>query len=346
MRVTFIVGTGRCGSTMLSDVLRHHPDVLSLSEFFAGLSPLAFPAAALDGEQFWRILATPRLKPNTLVRQGARISEFLYPASGRFSPGEIPAISFVTLPHLSTEPDLLYDELARTVPRWPLDEPAAQYRRLFGWLLERLGRRIVVERSGGSLQFLQQRLALFPEATFLHLHRNGPDAAVSMSRHPSFRLAMVLGDIIQLTGADPFHVPSDEYADRLPPDLREFLPDRFRVAALWERDIRLATFGQLWSRQIVHGVAAFNKLPPSSRMTMAYEEILAEPARRLAELSRFVGARVDDEWLRRAVDAIDPGRPTGIRAAADSDLTELMRACGPGTRVLRRLSARAEASTA
>ena len=30
---TFVVGTGRCGSTMLSNMLREHPKVLSLSEF-------------------------------------------------------------------------------------------------------------------------------------------------------------------------------------------------------------------------------------------------------------------------------------------------------------------------
>ena len=34
---TFIVGTGRCGSTMLSNMLREHPKVLSLSEFLPSL---------------------------------------------------------------------------------------------------------------------------------------------------------------------------------------------------------------------------------------------------------------------------------------------------------------------
>ena len=31
---TYVVGTGRCGSTMLSNMLREHPKVLSISEFF------------------------------------------------------------------------------------------------------------------------------------------------------------------------------------------------------------------------------------------------------------------------------------------------------------------------
>ena len=34
MRLTFVIGTGRCGSTMLSAILQAHPDALSMSEFF------------------------------------------------------------------------------------------------------------------------------------------------------------------------------------------------------------------------------------------------------------------------------------------------------------------------
>lgn len=34
MGLTFVAGTGRCGSTLLSRVMARHPDVLSMSEFF------------------------------------------------------------------------------------------------------------------------------------------------------------------------------------------------------------------------------------------------------------------------------------------------------------------------
>ena len=36
----FVVGTGRCGSTMLSNMLRIHPEVLSLSEFMVAIADL------------------------------------------------------------------------------------------------------------------------------------------------------------------------------------------------------------------------------------------------------------------------------------------------------------------
>jgi hypothetical protein len=37
MRLTFVVGTGRCGSTMLSAMLREHPDVLLHAMISSGL---------------------------------------------------------------------------------------------------------------------------------------------------------------------------------------------------------------------------------------------------------------------------------------------------------------------
>jgi putative sulfotransferase len=335
MRLTFIVGSGRCGSTMLSDALRSHPQVLSLSEFFACLSPSAFPTTSVDGAEFWRILATPRLKPNTLIRHGIPADEFIYPGRGRFRPGSIPAISLVTLPHLAADPDRLYDELAEVVPRWPADQPAAQYRRLFQWLLRRLGKAVVVERSGGSLRFVTSLRRFFPGARFLHLRRGGPATALSMSRHPSFRLAAVLSEIIRYTGADPYHEPSDRYAAALPPDLRAFLPDQFSADALRERDIPLARFGHLWSRQIVEGVAALAAVPPSCQASMSYEAVLTAPERELTELARFVGADLDEAWLKEAAAGVDPARSRGDRGLPEPARTELIRACAPGTRLVR-----------
>ncbi len=59
----FVVGTGRCGSTMLSDMLRAHPDILSLSEFmvaiadFGGRTSRAFPGTPIDARELWRFSA-------------------------------------------------------------------------------------------------------------------------------------------------------------------------------------------------------------------------------------------------------------------------------------------------
>lgn len=215
--LTIVVGTGRCGSTMLSDLFAVHGDVLSLSEFFACLSPLAFPDGPVSGTEFWRILAEPRLKPNVLIRHGAAPDEFRYlEQDRRFTGKAVPAISLVTLPALVSDPDALYDELEKTVPGWAAAPVRVHYRCLFEWLADRLARDIVIERSGGSLRFLPRLAECFPDAKFVHVYRQGADCALSMSRHPSFRLTAAIEMLRPYIGVDPFHQPSAAHRARLP----------------------------------------------------------------------------------------------------------------------------------
>jgi hypothetical protein len=46
---------------------------------------------------------------------------------------------------------------------------------------------VVVERSAASLNMVGALRGQFPAARFVHLYRDGPDCALSMSRHPVFR---------------------------------------------------------------------------------------------------------------------------------------------------------------
>ena len=191
MQLTFVVGTGRCGSTLLSRLLREHPDVLSMSEFFSTLriaaasGPARFPTSDMDGAQLWRLLASPFPMLDAMISDGLRTSEMLYPDHGRFGAETgIPLVSHYILPMLGADPDWLFDELAAEVPRWPRRPAAAQYQNLFGYLSKLLGRPVVVERSASSLHLIPLLHAQFPAARFVHLYRDGPDCALSMSRHP------------------------------------------------------------------------------------------------------------------------------------------------------------------
>jgi hypothetical protein len=51
----FVVSGGRCGSTMLSKMLRLSPQILSLAEFFA-LLPDPLPPGEFDAAAYWRLL--------------------------------------------------------------------------------------------------------------------------------------------------------------------------------------------------------------------------------------------------------------------------------------------------
>ncbi len=108
---TFIVGTGRCGSTMLSNMLREHPKVLSLSEFFAAflfggrtaIEPLVLEP--MDGREFWSIVAGVNAWNAYTMRRGVLSPALLYPcddSTARFSRQTgVPAPMSTALPHLS-----------------------------------------------------------------------------------------------------------------------------------------------------------------------------------------------------------------------------------------------------
>lgn len=197
--LTFVVGTGRTGSSALSRILNAHPDVLSLNELV--LSVRAVPGQTpLSGAEFWQVLATPNEPFDAMIRSGVGMPEFLYPAvpEPRFTvdTGGIPAICLTVLPHLSPDPDAEFDELAMTVPAWPVRPAREHYRALFDLLAERAGASAVVERSGYSLDAVPWLRDCFPEARFVHMYRDGPDCAVSMSRHPGYRLLAIMTDVL------------------------------------------------------------------------------------------------------------------------------------------------------
>ena len=193
MRLTFVVGTGRCGSTILSRILRAPPDVLSLSDFFGTVRAAAqgapFLDRDLDGRELWQLLASPFPMLDEMISSGLRIAELGYPfGRGRFCPSTgVPLICHYVLPMLTPDPDALFDRLCDQIPAWPRRPAAAQYEALFGYLAGLFGRQIVVERSAASLNLIGALHERFPGARFVHMHRNGPDCALSMSRHPVFR---------------------------------------------------------------------------------------------------------------------------------------------------------------
>lgn len=343
MSVVFAVGTGRCGSTMLSMILNEHPDVLSLSEFFTILKdprqPSGFLTRHLDGGELWRKLASPVPAIDQMVRNGMRTPGLRYPyETGRFSPQTgVPLICHGILPMLSADPDALFDLLAAEVPGWPRRPAADQYRALFG-LLERVsGRRVTVERSGASLSVVPLLREHFPEARFVHMYRDGPDCALSMSRHPASRRAVLISEAAQLAGLPETASLAEVEAalPRLPREYTELLTGRRDSGQLMARAMPLAAFGRRWSALVRDGITALTGLAAGSLLSVRYEDLLTAPGAELTRLAGFLGVTAEPQWLAAAARLADPSR--GGRAAATlslADFAGLKAACEPGEQVI------------
>jgi len=343
VRLTVVVGTGRCGSTLLSHILHQHPDVLSMSEFF-GIARLAgasgrsgFPAGELDGAELWRLLARPFPMLDAMLTAGLATPEMLYPVGrGRFEPASgIPLVSHFTLPLLSDDPDALFDELAAEVVTWPRRPAAAQYLALFGYLAGRLGRRVVVERSAASLTLIGTLREQFPDARLVHMYRDGPDCALSMSRHPVYRREILALGALRATGL-PAGSTLAQIDAALPERFRGMICPPYDAARLMTHPIPVPVFARdHWSPQIRAGVAALRSLPPGCWTQLRYEDLLRDPAARLTDLAGFIGIDAPASWLDRASRTIDSTRSGAAAAELDpATLAALRAACDPGTRAL------------
>ena len=326
-----VLSTGRCGSTMVSEVLSTHPDVLSLSEFFISLGMKALIRKRLNGEALWGICR--RHSPGLRAMLAGDRDRILYPfdtPQARYSTHDIPSILCVALPHLTPDYEALYDELEPIVRGRPKATLSDQYLFLFDWLCKRLGRRVWVERSGGSLLFGRRLMGLFPQARVVHIHRDGRDTALSMSKHPAFKAGPALMQRLQRMGVDP-------YGGDPIPNLNPFTLFRFRfinMQKMMRQGAALEAYGDLWSRMILSSRSYLSSLPPDQFLSLRYEDVLQHPREKLRELIAFIDpSLVDDAWLDAAtrIPRPNPSKFSSLDPAAQRRLTE---ACAPGLEAL------------
>jgi hypothetical protein len=177
--------------------------------------------------------------------------------------------------------------------------------------------------------------AQFPAARFVHLHRDGPDCALSMSRHPAFRREILAIGAVRTTTL-PAGSTLQQVNDALPERFRGLICPPYDARKLRDFPIPVEVFGRdRWSPMIRAGVAALAQVPEKARTSLRYEDLTADPVASLNRLAQFIGISAPPDWLDQACRTIDPTR-TGT-APADLDagaLARLRAACEPGVRAL------------
>jgi putative sulfotransferase len=329
---------------MLSNMLREHPDVLSLSEFFATVSegsrlPECFAPNPIDGRRFWAIVSAIAPMLSFVLKHRIRYDECMYPcddAQARFSrESGVPAISATTLPHLTDNPDQLFDVLQDEVTGW-FDAPiATHYRHLFDWLTQHFGKRLWVERSGTSLPMVECLQTMFPVPRFIQILRDGRDTALSMQHHTGMRIYHAMNWLGQYLEIDPLTSSDRSRIDKVPTELRPILPEQFDLEAFNAYEVPLPLCGEIWSQQIALSRNMLAALPSDRLLTLRYEDFITEPKRQLDTLAAFLGEEfVDEDWSARCASTIRPPRSTW-RDLPEDKARALSEACQPGFELLR-----------
>ena len=332
-----VLSSGRCGSTMLSDILNRHPDILSLSEFFTYVYVARWIRHPdLTGDRMWRILSKPTMVHRTLL--GRQVDEVLYPFDdprARFTPHSLPPILGVALPHLTERHESLFEELEPVVRAQPRQSPAEHFRHLFGWLSERFGAKVWIERSGASIGYAGALLRTFPEARAIHLFRDGRDVALSMRAHHATRRSLQFVRRFESLGVDVAGLLREEHTPwavrlrvALGAAVTMLLPEKL------EHDPPLPEFGRLWSMTIEVGCRMLDQLPPERRLDVRFEDLQTDPEGQLRRLVRFIGPRLElDGWLRE-VSSLPRPTPSRFALLGAADQAALTEACRPGLELL------------
>lgn len=304
----FVLSSGRTGSTFLAKMINRHPELLCVSDLFepVGSVPYFDRDRSVDGAAFFEVLSAPSFPQRTAYWRKQPNAEllFLHPDDDMVS-----LLLSYTLPFLTDGPPLaLYEELRKAVVGWPKRPMPEHLIHLFDWLRDRFGRRLWVERTGGSLPHTREIVSLWPDAKIVHNFRDCRETAISMMTGSFFRLYLELEK-------DP---DLGDWDDTVMPPIEEM--------------------GAMLDRWIVDAVDALETVPAAQRIDLSYEQLVSDPTDTLLRFACFVLDREtptaeDRAWSERESARVRPASLKFPRLSADEQ-SRLTKACGRGLSLL------------
>ncbi|MEM9175094.1 MAG: sulfotransferase [Myxococcota bacterium] len=308
----FIIGTGRCGSTILSKMLDVHPEVCVLSEFLVGLDAVGkFGERDVDGAELAAICdcglgSTGEFKKIVGHLKTPEIQfDYTNPPAGvscaDYRDGVFPELILLPLATLFDDPTVAFDELVAFAAEQPTRRLSEQLLALFEWTTRRAGKRVWIERSGGTLAQLPELIELFPDARFLHLHRDPFDVARSMRVHHHMRLFAL----------SHYGLRTEEgiaWSDLDASDLNDDGPMSPRLQALFDHDVPLEIFLRDWNEMVLRGYASVKRLDARQYDEISFEDLQTAPRAVLERIVAFFDLPGGDAWMDDAIALLTPGK--------------------------------------
>ena len=331
MLARFVVGTGRCGSTLLSRMLSENAAVCSVFEFFSGIDHFfRFREGPVSGAELADRLGEDHPMQTMVLKRGYDVPEVAYPFDapgarfGRADP--IPWTQAIAVARLTDEPDRVFDELLAFTAGQPEQPLAAHYRALLEWLTRRTGHQLWIEKSGTSLEFTPELKACFPDARFVYLARDPYETALSMREYDVLRLAVpvmngLLGEV------EYSHQGLVEFEERNAEAIDRTLASRPPVEL----------FGAYWSGQLERGIPALERVAAGDVHCVRFEELVERPREVLEGIAGFFELPASDgAWIERAATLVRGLPPTRFDGLGADEQRRLADACALGIELAAR----------
>ena len=329
-KARFVVGTSRCGSTLLSRMLSQNERALSVFEFFSGIdSFFRFRTDPVAGDELAARLSEDHPMLTMVLKRGHDVPEVVYPfgAPGmRYDRGDrIPWTLAIALARISDTPDALFDEMLAFASSRPVQKLSVHYREILEFLTQRTGKSFWIERSGSSIEFIGVFKEFFPEARFVHLHRDGREAALSMREYTVLRLAVAVMN--GLLGDHEYSHDGLEALERRDPEA---------IDRMIASRPPIELFGRYWSQQIEDGAKAREGLDPSDIFDVRFEDLVTKPEPTLRDIADFLEIERDGGWMEAAVGLVKGLPPTRFESLTVDEQRRLEAACRPAMELLGR----------
>lgn len=321
----FVVGTGRCGSTLLSDMLSCHPEALILSETLAGLDRSdAFKPGLVEKEELIKLLK----RSNPFIDMSINRSSLDKEALIKQPETSLPVWFMVTLPFLTDKPDELFAEILNEVESFPTQTMADHYSRIFNWLQGKFNKSFWIERSGESAVYLPALFDTYPNAKYVHIHRDGPEVVMSMSK---FYFLSLMTSFFN-NPVSKQELLETEYGGK-PVSLSDPISQRMS-----DGGPPLAEHAAYWNFQLFMAYQAFARMEPSQLLQVRFEDLISRPQLVMEQIATFFEMPDAPGWIDKAAAKINRKQISKslLELSAD-ERHNLEQACTPGQVLLKRV---------